>query len=211
MGWGQWVTSERYREKEGLTVANLPHGVLVSSWVDHHKDWESGIGDNQIPWIQWSMWAGSRAGHSDQRMEDSRMLGADCLQASHLWTHLFFFLFFFFLVFLRLHLQQAYGSSQARGRIGATGAGLCHSHSNWRSLTHWVRLGIKPESSWILVRFLTCWATTGTPLLSVSELGIRRTIQPSECEDFSSVSLCVASDCLISLLSTPQYIHPFHR
>ena len=31
-------------------------------------------------------------------------------------------------------------------------------------LTHWMRPGIKPTASWILVRFLTCWATTGTPL-----------------------------------------------
>ena len=41
--------------------------------------------------------------------------------------------FFFFLVFLGLHLQQIYGHSQARGRIGAAAAGLCHSHSNARS------------------------------------------------------------------------------
>ena len=53
--------------------------------------------------------------------------------------------------------------------MGATAAGLCHSHSNggWvlplaayttghsnaGSLTHWVRSGIKPSSTWILVRF----------------------------------------------------------
>ena len=30
----------------------------------------------------------------------------------------------------------AYGSSEARGRIGAAAAALCHSHSNARSLTH---------------------------------------------------------------------------
>ena len=35
--------------------------------------------------------------------------------------------------------------------------------SNARHLTHWVRPGIEPVSSWILVRFLTCWATMGTP------------------------------------------------
>ena len=33
-------------------------------------------------------------------------------------------------------------------------------------LTHWARPGIKPTSSWILVRFLTHWATVGTPLTS---------------------------------------------
>ena len=62
----------------------------------------------------------------------------------------------------------AYGISQARGQIRAVAA--CHSHSNARSepclwstptqgnagyLTHWARPGIKPESSWILVKFFT--------------------------------------------------------
>jgi len=42
-----------------------------------------------------------------------------------------------------------YGSSQARGRIKAVAAGLCHSRSNARSLTHWARPGIEPTSSWI--------------------------------------------------------------
>ena len=71
----------------------------------------------------------------------------------------------------------ACGSSQARGQIGAAAAG--HSHSNTRSklhlqptpqltatpdpLTYLARPGIKPASSGILVRFLTLWATTGTP------------------------------------------------
>ena len=30
-------------------------------------------------------------------------------------------------------------------------------------ILYWARPGIKPVSSWILVRFLTRWATTGTP------------------------------------------------
>ena len=34
---------------------------------------------------------------------------------------------------------------------------------NSGSLTPWVRPGIEPEFSWILVRFLTWWAATGTP------------------------------------------------
>ena len=50
---------------------------------------------------------------------------------------------------------MAYGSSQARGQIGAAAAGLHHSHSNAGSLTHWARPGIKPASFWILVGFIT--------------------------------------------------------
>ena len=52
-------------------------------------------------------------------------------------------------------VPASYGSSQARGGIGATAASLHHSHSSTGSLTHWVRSGIKPLSSWILVWFVT--------------------------------------------------------
>ena len=66
---------------------------------------------------------------------------------------------------------MAYGGSQARAQIGAPTAGLYLSHSNmgylslvcdlhhssWhaRSLSHWVRPGIEPTSSWILVGFIS--------------------------------------------------------
>ena len=36
-------------------------------------------------------------------------------------------------------------------------------HGNTGSLTHWVRPGIEPESSWMLVGFVNHWATAGTP------------------------------------------------
>ena len=49
----------------------------------------------------------------------------------------------------------AYGSSQARGRIRAVAASLHHSHSSAGSLTYQVGPGIKPASSWILVRFIS--------------------------------------------------------
>ena len=38
--------------------------------------------------------------------------------------------YFFFFIFLFRAVPLAYGGSQARGRIGATAAGLRHSHSN---------------------------------------------------------------------------------
>ena len=41
------------------------------------------------------------------------------------------------------------------GVESAVAAGLHHSHSNARSLTHWVRPEIKPATSKILVRFVT--------------------------------------------------------
>ena len=60
----------------------------------------------------------------------------------------------------------AYGGSQARVCTGAATASLHHSHSKARSLTPWTRPGIKPASSWILISFLTHWATKGTPQLA---------------------------------------------
>ena len=41
------------------------------------------------------------------------------------------------------------------------------AHSNTGSLTYWLRPTIKPASSWMLVRFVNHWATTGTPRNSI--------------------------------------------
>ena len=60
---------------------------------------------------------------------------------------LLFFFFFFFSLFKAVPV--AYGSSQARGRIGAAGASLCHSHSNTRSELH-LRLHHSSWQPWIL-------------------------------------------------------------
>ena len=46
----------------------------------------------------------------------------------------FCFFFFFFLLFRSA--PEAYGSSQARGQIGATDASPYHSHSNASSQMH---------------------------------------------------------------------------
>ena len=77
---------------------------------------------------------------------------------------------FFFFFYLFRAAPAAYGNFQARGRIGAIVAGLHHSHSNPRSelsatyatahsnagaLTCWVRPGMEPATSWILVRFVS--------------------------------------------------------
>ena len=84
----------------------------------------------------------------------------------------------FVVVFPRV-TPVAYGGSQARGPIRATGASLCHrhtivqiqatsvaytiAHGNTRSLTHWARPGFEHTTSWFLVGFVNHWAMTGTP------------------------------------------------
>ena len=79
-----------------------------------------------------------------------------------------FVLFYFCFCFSRA-ARGTYGSSQGRGWIRATSSSHSHSHRNTRamsvtnttahsnagSLTHWMRPGIKPSSSWILIRFVT--------------------------------------------------------
>ena len=81
---------------------------------------------------------------------------------------------FCYIIYIHLPFNAAptaYGASQGRGWIRAITASLHPSHSNTRSkppsatyttahsnnrsLTHWARPGIKPASSWILVRFIS--------------------------------------------------------
>ena len=50
-------------------------------------------------------------------------------------------------------------------RIWAMSATYTAGHGNAGSLTHWARPGIVPASSWMLVKFVNHWATTGTPPL----------------------------------------------
>ena len=49
---------------------------------------------------------------------------------------------------------EAYGSFQVRGWIGTASMTCTTAHDNAGSLTHWVRPGIEPASSWIPVRFV---------------------------------------------------------
>ena len=54
-------------------------------------------------------------------------------------------------------------SQPQQRRIWAASVTYATACSNERSLTNWARPGIEPSFSWILVRFLNYWATTGTP------------------------------------------------
>ena len=78
---------------------------------------------------------------------------------------LFYFILPYFIIFLLFRAAcVAYGSSQARGQIGAAAASLCHTaasvtytttNSNAGSFIHRVRPGLEPLSSWILIGFVT--------------------------------------------------------
>ena len=84
-----------------------------------------------------------------------------------------------FFKFLFRAATAAYGSSQARGWIGAPAAGLHLQPQQHRiqvtsvacaiacgkawSLTHWARPGMEPASLWIPIGFLIHWTTKETP------------------------------------------------
>ena len=84
----------------------------------------------------------------------------------------FFFLFLFLFCFLRPNLQhmgwnQSYSCwpqpQPQQCEIWAVSATYAIAHSNTGSPTHWVRPGIEAASSWILVKFVNCWAMKGPP------------------------------------------------
>ena len=104
-------------------------------------------------------------------------------------TNLCILFFFFFFCFLGPYLQHMKVPSvwsnwscpclpiprPKQLRIQATSMTYAASGGNARSLSHWVRPGMEPTSSGRLVRFVTCWATTGTPNLCILRMipGIR--------------------------------------
>ena len=83
--------------------------------------------------------------------------------------------FFFFLLGLNLcgtckfpgcgsHQScSCWPTSQPRQCQIQAASDVAAAYRNAGSLTHWERPGIKSASSGILVRFLACWATVGTP------------------------------------------------
>ena len=65
---------------------------------------------------------------------------------------------------VHLELQLPACPQPQQHQIRAPFATYAATFGNTASLTFWIRPGIEPASSWIVVRFLTCWATVGTPI-----------------------------------------------
>ena len=85
-----------------------------------------------------SSWVDGKAINSHGKYESYRFGGGKNqeLIMRHLLFFSFLFSFSFFVFCLFRAAPAAYGSSQARGLIGAVAAGLRHSHSNDRSKPH---------------------------------------------------------------------------
>ena len=105
-------------------------------------------------------------------------------------TFVCFFLLILLLLFFFIFRDtpKAYEVARLGVKLELQLASLHHSHSNngpkphleptpkpmamSDPLTHWVRPGNDPTSSWILVGFLTHWATVGTPFFSLLKISI---------------------------------------
>ena len=122
----------------------------------------------------------------------------------------------------------AYGSSQARGQIRVVAAGLHQSHSNagstkprlWPthnntltgSLTHWARPGIKTESSWILVGFVTTeprWECPKTYFLELKKKKKQYFYKPLTAL-FHPFRVCPRSRPLFHSRTVTSLSRPFH-
>ena len=83
-------------------------------------------------------------------------------------THCFLFVFaFFFLGPYPQHMEGARLGIELELQLLAYEPCLRlphHSSQQCWMLNHWVRPGIEPLSSWVLVWFVTCWTTMGTPV-----------------------------------------------
>ena len=103
-----------------------------------------------------------------------------------LWVSFSFFLFFSFLGPHPWHMEvpRLGGKSELQlpayttalpYQIWAASANNAAACGNTGSLTHWARPENEPASLWILVEFLTHWATTGTPefIFPLSKMGYR--------------------------------------
>ena len=116
-------------------------------------------GEDGLSFVRW------RQATSDRRALHPGLNGVDSFLPFSLSLSLFL------LSCLFMATPAAYRGSQARGLIGAIATGLRHSHSNAvvraasatyttahgnvGSLTHGAKPGVKPASSWILVRFVS--------------------------------------------------------
>ena len=111
------------------------------------------------------------------KLNKYQVLEVDRKQMKTLYGYDFSFSSFFFFFFCLFRVAMRH--MEAKGQMGATAASLYHSHSKFRtratsatyttahgtagSLTHWARTGIEPVPAWMLIRFINCWAMTGTP------------------------------------------------
>ena len=103
-------------------------------------------------------------GYFTRKWKEGHLSGFSRSSSFLKWQYIFFLSFFFLVFFYFRATPTVYGSSEARGQIGAqpqqcqiqaVSVTYTTAHSMAESSTSWVRPGIKPTSSWMLVRFIS--------------------------------------------------------
>ena len=96
---------------------------------------------------------------------DAGMLKCNLLSHQGSWKSLFFFFFFLgpYLWHMEVPGLEVKSELPKQCHIQAAHETYPAACGSAGSLTHWERPGIQPPSSWMVVRFLTCWDTRGTP------------------------------------------------
>ena len=119
----------------------------------------------------------------------------------HSWgKHKYIYIYIFLLSFFRA-TPKAYGGSQARERqlayktVTATWDPnhICDPKPQLTagSSTHWARPGTEPVSSWMLVRFVNRWTTTGIPKnINILKPQISSNVSDSFCIMFIHSFIC---------------------
>ena len=83
---------------------------------------------------------------------------------------LFSIFFYFFFLFMKKEPHHSHSHSHSNTGPKLHLRPMPAANHKAGSLAPWVRQGIEPTSSWILVGFITCWATTGTPTFSFNTI-----------------------------------------
>jgi len=129
----------------------------------------------EVPWLGVELELELRPSHSHDTTGSQSPLWP-MLQLVATWDHFILFILFYFICLLglypgpmevlrlevKLELQLPAYTTATATQDWSHIFDLHHSLRQRQILNHWARPGIEPTSSWMLVRFVNCWVTTGT-------------------------------------------------
>ena len=123
-----------------------------------------------LPWRGLDPWWGNctccRCSQKRKKEKERKKGGKGSYWAFPVYTFIFI-LFFCLLGLHSWHMEVPRLGVESVPRLRPT---YTTAHGNAGSLAHWAKPEIEPTSSWILVGFVNCWATKGTPQVTLLNL-----------------------------------------